>query len=159
MGNRYHRLIAAISALVLVGSAARADVCAPDRVAVIGDFGRASFTVDVADDDAERSQGLMHVDQMPRFSGMLFVYPSPRPANFWMRNTLIPLDMIFAGPDGAILTVHPNAVPLDETVIAGGDGVQFVLEINGGMAARLGIEVGDALQHPMITEKPLHGCE
>lgn len=153
------RVVAALSGLAsLVGVSADA-ACRDTRVTVHGDWGRANFTVDVADDNAERSQGLMFVEEMGVMQGMLFVYEAPRPANFWMRNTLIPLDMLFARADGTITALHENAIPLDETGIDGGDNVSFVLEINGGMAARLGIEVGDILQHPAITEDAVMGCD
>jgi len=84
----------------------------------------------VADDAAERAQGLMFREAMPLSSGMLFVYGRPQRVSFWMRNTLIPLDMIFADARGVVTRVHAEAVPLDETPIDGGEGVQFVLEIN-----------------------------
>ena len=133
--------------------------CADDRVTVTGDWGRANFAVAVADDAAERSQGLMNVPEMATMSGMLFVYPHAQRATFWMRNTLIGLDMIFAGPDGAILSIHENAVPLDETVINGGDGVKYVLEVNAGMVARLGINIGDSLQHPAFGVGAIVPCD
>jgi len=133
--------------------------CSADRVTVLGDFGRANFTVTVADDNAERSRGLMFVEDMPTMTGMLFIYETPRRASFWMRNTLIPLDMLFADPTGVITRVHENAVPLDETSIDGGEGVQYVLEINGGMAARLGIEEGDVMQHPAFGATAAAPCE
>lgn len=110
------------------------------------------FTVEVADDAAERAQGLMHRPSMPRGAGMLFVYERPQRAVFWMKNTLIPLDMIFADPSGTVTHVHANAVPLDETGIDGGPGVQFVLEINGGLAGRLGIAPGTVMRHPSIAD-------
>jgi len=134
-------------------------LCADDRVTVLGGFGRANFTVDVADDNAERAQGLMNVAQMPTMSGMLFIYERPQRATFWMRNTLIGLDMIFAAPDGKILTIHENAIPLDETVIDGGQGIQFVLEVNAGMSSRLGIKEGDILQHPAFGPDAIVPCE
>lgn len=133
--------------------------CSADRVTVLGDFGRANFTVTVADDNAERSRGLMFVEDMPTMTGMLFIYETPRRASFWMRNTLIPLDMLFADPTGVITRVHENAVPLDETSIDGGEGVQYVLEINGGMAARLGIEEDDVMQHPAFGATAAAPCE
>ncbi len=133
--------------------------CTETRVTVFGAFGHAGFTVDVADDAQERAKGLMNVASMPLMSGMLFVYETPHHATFWMRNTLIPLDMIFAGPDGAILAIHENAVPMDETVIDGGQGVKFVLEVNGGLSARLGIKTGDILQHPLIGADAISPCE
>lgn len=132
--------------------------CTDDVVTVSGDWGQAHFRVEVADDAAERAQGLMFVEQMPMLSGMLFVYDAPHSATFWMRNTLIPLDMLFAGPDGVILSLHENAIPHDETTIAGGEGVLAVLEINGGLSQRLGIEVGDVLQHPAFYGENILPC-
>ena len=101
----------------------------------------------------------MNVPQMPTLQGMLFVYDSPQQVAFWMHNTLIPLDMIFAGADGTITAIHENAVPRDDTPIPGGDAVQYVLEVNGGLTGRLGIEPGDVLQHPAIGEGAALPCE
>lgn len=133
-------------------------VCADDRVTVSGDWGRANFAVRVADDPAERSQGLMFVEQMPMMEGMLFVYERPQNVAFWMKNTLIPLDMLFVSPEGEVLALHENAVPGDLTPIFGGDGVQMVLEINGGLSSRLGIGVGDVLQHPSFGPDAILPC-
>jgi uncharacterized protein len=110
------------------------------------------FSVEIADSDAERALGLMNRETLPKSSGMLFVYESPRRAGFWMKNTLIPLDMIFADVTGLVTRVHENAKPLDTTPIDGGDGVAFVLEINGGLAKRLGITEGSALRHAAIDQ-------
>ena len=142
------KMTAVMIAALWAGSAVAQ--CAPDVVTLKGDFGQARFKVAVADDLAERAQGLMNVPEMPTMSGMLFVYEEPQRASFWMRNTLIPLDMLFASEDGTIQTIHPKAVPLDETPIPGGDDIKYVLEINGGLAARLGMKVGDVMQHPAI---------
>lgn len=133
--------------------------CADDRLTVVGDWGKATFTVDVADDPSERAEGLMFVESMPTLSGMLFVYEAPSAVSFWMKNTLIPLDMIFAGPEGAVVSVHENAIPGDLTPIPGGDDIQFVLEINGGLSQRLGIGPGDTIQHPSIGTEALLPCE
>ncbi len=124
--------------------------CRADTVYVRGGFGKARFTVDVANTAAERAQGLMNVESMPASKGMLFVYPAPQPVAFWMKNTLIPLDMIFADGRGVVVKVHDSAVPGDLTSIPGGDQVQFVLEINGGMAGMLGISEGAELRHPSV---------
>lgn len=147
--------IALAPGMAAAGSAA----CAPDRLTVRGDWGQASFKVAVADDAAERAQGLMNVPEMPRMAGMLFVYETPQPVSFWMRNTLIPLDMIFAEADGTIASIHARATPLDETPIPGGDDIQYVLEINGGMAARLGIAPGDTLRHPDIGSEEVPAAD
>ena len=90
----------------------------------------------------------MNVPHMPSGQGMLFLYETPQHATFWMKNTLIPLDMIFADPTGTITHIHENAVPLDETTIDGGRGVLAILEINGGLASQIGISVGDTMRHP-----------
>ena len=149
-------ILGGLLALVAQGAAA---LCSEDRVTVMGDFGQARFAVTVADDNEERARGLMDVAEMPTMTGMLFVYDTPQHATFWMRNTLIGLDMLFVGPDGTILNIHENAIPMDETVIDGGFGVRYVLEINGGMAHRLNIKVGDVLQHPAIKEGAISPCE
>ncbi|MCU0903069.1 MAG: DUF192 domain-containing protein [Tabrizicola sp.] len=132
--------------------------CAPDRLDIRWADGRESFAVDVADDPGERAQGLMFRETMPLSEGMLFVYEAPKRPSFWMKNTLIPLDMIFADPTGTVTRVHANAIPGDLTPIDGGEGVQFVLEINGGLAAKLGIEPGAELRHPAIAA-PVWPCE
>ena len=144
---------AAAAAALLAGTAAAqggAGECREDRLDLRGDWGRASFAVEVVDTPESRAQGLMFVESMPRSAGMLFVYDAPGPVAFWMRNTLIPLDMLFVSPDGVVTRVHENAVPGDETSIPGGDGVQYVLEINGGLAGALGVEPGDEVRHPRI---------
>ena len=148
-----------ILALVL-GAVAQlaAAACAEDRVTIRGDWGQATFTVEIADSPATRARGLMYVETMPRMAGMLFIYDRPQPVSFWMKNTLIPLDMIFASPAGEILRVHENAIPGDLTPIPGGDGVQMVLEINGGLSARLGIAAGDIMQHPAFGPDAISPC-
>ncbi|HSF65095.1 MAG TPA: DUF192 domain-containing protein [Paracoccaceae bacterium] len=129
-------------------------MCRDDTVELRTPAGSAvRFTVEVADDAAERAQGLMNRPSMPRGAGMLFVYERPQRAVFWMKNTLIPLDMIFADPSGTVTHVHENAIPLDETGIDGGMGVRFVLEINGGLSGRLGIAPGTVLRHPAIPRE------
>ncbi|MEM6376118.1 MAG: DUF192 domain-containing protein [Pseudomonadota bacterium] len=117
-----------------------------------GDWGSARFTIELADEPAEQAQGLMHRESMPRSAGMLFAYPGPRPTRFWMRNTLIPLDMIFADSAGVVQKVHRDARPLDETPIFGGNNIQYVLEVNAGLSERLGIGPGTQLRHPVIGD-------
>ena len=125
--------------------------CTIDRVDLRGDWGTVRIRVNVADTPAERAQGLMNVMEMPRFAGMLFVYQRPQPVNFWMENTFIPLDMLFADATGRIQHIHENATPLDRTPIPGGDDIQYVLEINGGLSADLGIGPGTQIRHPAIS--------
>ncbi|MEM5468585.1 DUF192 domain-containing protein [Celeribacter marinus] len=140
-------------------SHAQAQPCAFDQTVVSGDFGTVRFAVEVADDAGERAQGLMHREQMSRFSGMLFVYERPGRAAFWMKNTLIPLDMLFVDVRGVVTRIHENAVPLDLTAIEGGDAVFAVLEINGGLAAQLGLQAGDTLRHPAFGPDAAAPCD
>lgn len=133
--------------------------CLPNRAELRGPFGIAAFTVELADDPLERSLGLMNRDSMPKSAGMLFVYEHPQQVVFWMQNTLIPLDMIFVDVQGRVTKVHENAVPLDKTHIPSESDVIAVLEINGGLARALGIDVGAELRHEsMPQEKALWSC-
>ncbi len=122
--------------------------CAANTVHLRGDFGRARFTVDVAATAEQRARGLMFVENMPRSAGMLFVYPRPGPVSFWMKNTLIPLDMLFLDATGTVRRVHHRARPGDLTPIRGGRDILAVLEINGGLARAMGIGPGAQMRHP-----------
>lgn len=140
----------ALAICVSAGSAL-AD-CRPDRVDVRWPGGQARFQVELADTPELQSRGLMYRTEMAASAGMLFVFAQPKHASFWMKNTLIPLDMLFADAQGRITSIHENAVPHDETPIAGGDGVKFVLEINGGLSERLQLPTGAELRSPMIEQ-------
>ncbi|MCI4662807.1 MAG: DUF192 domain-containing protein [Neomegalonema sp.] len=111
-----------------------------------------TFRAQIADTPALRRRGLMFRERLAPGQGMLFIYPSARDASFWMRNTLIALDMIFIREDGYVHRVHENAVPHDETPIAAGAPVRFVLEIAGGQAARLGITAGALVTSDTMTK-------
>ncbi|MCU0856274.1 MAG: DUF192 domain-containing protein [Rhodobacteraceae bacterium] len=143
---------AATFTLGLLAASAASAACTDTAVDLRGDFGSARFNVEVADDPAERAQGLMNRPSMPASAGMLFLYDAPQRATFWMKNTLIPLDMIFLDQTGTVTRVHENAVPLDETTIDGGPGVVAVLEINGGLASAIGISEGSQLRHPGLDQ-------
>lgn len=143
---------------LLPGTAWAEAACTPARLDLRLAEGRESFSVEVADDPQERAQGLMFRTEMPAASGMLFVYDSPRRVGFWMKNTLIPLDMVFADATGTVTRVHANAVPGDLTPVDGGEGVQFVLEIAGGLAKKLGIAPGSVMRHPAIGKDAAWAC-
>ncbi|MFW8636404.1 DUF192 domain-containing protein [Cribrihabitans pelagius] len=139
-------------AILLAGGAAAAE-CRPDRVTLRGDWGQAAFTVEIAGSQEERARGLMFRESLPQGAGMLFVYDAPQPAAFWMKNTLIPLDILFLDAGGTVTSVHENAVPGDLTPISGGARVFAVLEINGGLARRYGIAAGSQMQHPFFSQE------
>ncbi len=108
------------------------------------------FKVDVADTDATRARGLMYRRSMPADVGMLFDYKYETETAFWMKNTFIPLDMIFIRANGTIANIAERAVPHDETSIPSNGAVRGVLEVNGGTAARLGIKPGDKVLNPIF---------
>jgi uncharacterized membrane protein (UPF0127 family) len=101
------------------------------------------FTVEVARTASQQELGLMNRHGLAPDAGMLFPFDPPRPASFWMRNTLIPLDMLFIRPDGSIARIAANTVPMSETPVAVAEPMTAVLEIGAGRAARLGIVEGD----------------
>jgi uncharacterized protein len=104
---------------------------------------RNRFDVWIADTPARQEQGLMFVHDLPETQGMLFPQPAPQVANFWMKNTYIPLDMVFVGADGRIAKVIANAHPFSLDVLSSDVPVIAVLEIRGGEARELAISVGD----------------
>ncbi|MFK7939067.1 MAG: DUF192 domain-containing protein [Roseovarius sp.] len=149
MGKRGHTLkLITLCGALLSALPVWAETCRDDEVHLRGDWGQARFSVEVADTHETRAQGLMHVMEMPRASGMLFVYPFPREVGFWMKNTFIPLDMIFVDETGMVRKVHQNAIPHDERPIMGGEDILVVLEINGGLSAQMGIVAGAQMRHP-----------
>lgn len=129
------RLILAF--MILIGGVA----VAADPVAIR--VGRDPVAVEVAVTPAERAIGLMHRTELADGRGMLFLYDPPRPVGMWMKNTLIPLDMIFIGPDHRIAAIAADRQPHDLRVVRGPGPVAAVLEVPAGTAARLNWSVGD----------------
>jgi hypothetical protein len=94
----------------------------------------------------------MFRESLPRMSGMLFVFPGERPRSFWMRNTLVSLDIIYFDATGTWVSVQAEAVPLDETALPSGGPAQYVLEVNAGLAERFGMGPGTQMRHPRIDQ-------
>ena len=115
--------------------------------------GKYRFDIELAETPAQMAQGLMFREQMADDAGMLFILPAAQSMSMWMKNTLIPLDMVFIGIDGRIVNIHQRAVPHSLDTISSGGPVKGVLEINGGIAARLGIRVGDRVVHEAFAKK------
>ncbi|MCV2889924.1 DUF192 domain-containing protein [Ruegeria aquimaris] len=139
-------------AIILSAPAFALEACRDDVVFVQGEETELRFSIEVAATQQDRSRGLMFREHLPRSAGMLFVFERPQRVAFWMKNTLIPLDMIFVDQFGEVTRVHSNAIPHDETAIPGGDDVFAVLEINGGLAASYGISAGARLRHPVFLQ-------
>ncbi|MBE1284650.1 MAG: DUF192 domain-containing protein [Rhodobacteraceae bacterium] len=155
---KWQTLLAALFFSAATSFSAQA-ACTQAAVDLRGDWGQARFSVEIADDPQERSQGLMHRTSMPQRSGMLFVYDKPLNAVFWMKNTLIPLDMIFLDRSGRVTHVHHEAIPGDLTPIDGGENVLAVLEINGGLARKYGIAKGTEMRHEVFSNgSPVWPC-
>ena len=128
--------------------------CLVDRVELRNDQSLIRFDIELAVTPKERSRGLMYRESMPSRSGMLFIFDPPQAVSFWMKNTLIPLDMIFVDRTGMVTRVHENAIPGDLSSIAGGDSVYAVLEINAGLANRYAIRPGTQLRHEVFSRGP-----
>jgi uncharacterized membrane protein (UPF0127 family) len=103
------------------------------------------FRVEIADTDATREHGLMFRRSVAADRGMLFDFKTPQTVAFWMKNTLIPLDMLFIAPDGHIVSIARNAVPMSQTPIPSGGEVLCVVELRGGRAAEIDAEPGDVV--------------
>lgn len=110
------------------------------------------FTVELAMTPAQQSRGLMFRERMDDDKGMLFPYGQPQQLSFWMKNTLIPLDILYIAEGGRILNIA-NAKPLDLTPLYSEGPAIAALEINGGLSARLGIRPGDMVRHPAVGTK------
>ena len=123
-----------------------------DTVEIITLRGRAKFTVELAVTKAEQQRGLMFRKSLAPDRGMLFPYKPPQRAAFWMKNTLIPLDIIYIAPNGRVLSIARNAVPHDETPLPSGGVIRGVLEIPGGRAAQLGILPGDRVLNKIFPK-------
>ena len=149
--NTARALVAAC--LFWLAPAAYAESCDPTEIEVRDNGVSARFDIEVAISPAEQAKGLMFRESMPQFAGMLFIYDAPHRVSFWMKNTLIPLDMLFIDSRGVVQRIHENAVPLSTATIPGGSGIQYVLEINGGVSAMLGFSEGAEIRYSGVSQK------
>ena len=101
--------------------------------------------IEKAENDQERAIGMMFRKTMPDSQGMLFLFDESKPQSFWMKNTFIPLDIIFIDENKKITTIHPNASPQSETSLPSNGNAQYVLEVRGGFCQDYGVKVGDCL--------------
>ena len=116
------------------------------KLTIVSAGKRNDFTIELALTDSQQQQGLMFRRTMAPDAGMMFDYRTPTRITMWMKNTLIPLDMIFIGADGKVVHIAERAVPMSEEIIPSEVPARAVLEVNGGTAQRLGIKVGDAVE-------------
>lgn len=149
-------VLAAAMIIPLAAGACRAETPAPAAVAaaVVTEplaidtaRGTVAFKVEIADSDAEREQGLMYRTTLAPDAGMLFRWDRAAPRAFWMKNTYIPLDIIYIGANGRIISIAAMTEPFSEEPIPSQGAALGVLEIAGGRAAELGIDIGDQVRH------------
>ena len=147
-------LLAALPACKSGGQKAGSTSAPPSIASVAIDAGgrKVAFRVEVALSPEDHARGLMYRSQLAADAGMLFVFEYPSVQRFWMKNTLIPLDMIFIGKDRKIVGVVEDAVPETETERMVGAPSQYVLEIGGGLSARLGIKRGEPVEFQNVPE-------
>ncbi|WP_029558568.1 DUF192 domain-containing protein [Xanthobacter sp. 91] len=124
-----------------------------DPLEIVTAKGVLAFQVEVARTNEQRTQGLMCRKTLPERGGMLFDFKVDQPVYMWMKNTLIPLDMVFIRADGSIARIAAMTTPLSTETISSGEPVRAVLEIGGGEARRQGLKAGDKIAHPMFPAK------
>ena len=140
----------AVLMLATLASAAQAAAPATEDLSIETASGAHHFTVEVMRTRDQLERGLMFRRQMAPDTGMLFDFGSPQPVSMWMKNTYLPLDMVFVAADGRVVSVKRNAEPMSEAVIASGGDVTGVIEVNAGTAAKIGLKPGDRVVDPMF---------
>jgi uncharacterized protein len=140
-------------ALTVLGSAGPLSAVDLQPLEIVSKTGVHTFAVEMALTPEEQAKGLMFRRELPEGQGMLFDFQREQPATFWMKNTYVPLDMIFIRADGTILRIAENTVPLSEALVPSGGPVRAVLEVVAGTARRLGIAPGDRVAHPIFSAR------
>jgi len=146
-------ILAVLAALLVFGAidAARAVVFEETPLTIAAEGGRFEFQVELAVSPEQRSQGLMFREDLAEDRGMLFDFGRPQRASMWMRNTYVPLDMLFIDGAGRITQIATDTQPLSDAAIASREPVRAVLELRAGVTAKLGIEPGDRVIHPLFA--------
>ncbi len=121
-----------------------------EKLEIVTASGPHDFAVEVMRTDADRERGLMFRKHLPADRGMLFDFKTAAPVMMWMKNTYIPLDMVFVGADGRVISTAENAEPLSERIIPSHGAALGVLEVNAGTVARIGVKPGDKVDNPMF---------
>jgi uncharacterized membrane protein (UPF0127 family) len=140
-------LACALTCLAVAGYAQGLQTFEKSTLVVETAAGPKHFEIELALTPAQEEQGLMFRQRLAPDAGMLFDFGDTAPRAFWMKNTLIPLDMLFIAASGRVVDIHERAVPLSEDVIPSRVPARAVLELNGGTVARLGIKIGDTVRY------------
>jgi uncharacterized membrane protein (UPF0127 family) len=147
----------AVAALLLLSAASCSDSnsASPDKLDIVTASGQhRTFNVEVVSRPEERERGLMYRQTLASDAGMLFDFQQDASVSMWMKNTFIPLDMVFITADGTVVKVAADTVPQSLETIPSGRPIRAVLEIKGGEAARQGIAAGDHVRHPVFKNAP-----
>jgi uncharacterized membrane protein (UPF0127 family) len=145
-------LAAVLFGLALLAAAAGAHATGSGTVVLKTASGDHNFNVEVAETNPQRALGLMFRRTMPENAGMLFIYDRPQPASMWMKNTIIPLDMIFIAANGTVHRIVSHTEPFSTDAISSEGDVVAVLELNAGQAAKIGLKLGDKVLYPGLAE-------
>jgi uncharacterized membrane protein (UPF0127 family) len=149
--GRLLRLLAAFTLLCGIGVAKASIVFEEMPLAIEAKSGRFEFVVEVAASPEQRGRGLMFREELAEDRGMLFDFGKLQRASMWMRNTYVPLDMLFIAADGRITQIVTDTPPLSDVVIASREPVRAVLELRAGVTTELGIAPGDRIVHPLFA--------
>lgn len=144
------RIVFAVVMALLAATETSAGAAEMQPLEIVTKSGVHVFTVEVAKTEQERATGLMYRKELAEGRGMLFDFSPEQPVSMWMKNTFIPLDMIFIRSDGRILRIAENTEPHSEKIIPSGGLAKGVLEVIGGTARKYGIQAGDRVAHPLF---------
>jgi uncharacterized membrane protein (UPF0127 family) len=157
--NRRARSFAALACLAAFALLATAWLGAPgkagpafERLEIVTANGTHAFKTEVARTPAERAKGLMYRHDLPRDRAMLFDFGVEQKVMMWMKNTYVPLDMIFVSRDGRVVSIFYDAKPMSEAIISSEQPAYAAIEVRAGVARRIGVAVGDAVRHPIFKE-------
>ena len=140
----------AVAFVVMLTASLSATAAEVQPLEIVTKSGVQVFSVEMAKTEQERATGLMYRKELAEGRGMLFDFSPEQPVSMWMKNTFIPLDMIFIRSDGRILRIAENTEPHSEKIISSGGLAKGVLEVIGGTARKYGIQAGDRVAHPLF---------
>ena len=149
-GNPANKIIFLIVSLLIYCCFTTKATASESRLSIAN---KLSLNIKIADNDSARMKGLMFVKNLPENEGMLFIMEDEAQVNMWMKNTYIPLDMIFINSNKEIVSMAENTKPLSTEIISSKNKVKYVLEINGGLAKKSGLKIGDKINYQEVYEE------
>lgn len=138
---------------IIVGTTGLEAAMRQGRLTLVTSGGERTIDIEIAETPEEKMRGLMYRTSLDDGKGMLFPYGDPQEITMWMKNTFIPLDMVFIRSDGTVHRIEARTEPMSERIIASQGKVSAVLELAGGAAERIGLRAGDKVRHPLFKTK------